>query len=648
VIGKIKRKNTLARKLVRTHSEEVRLEYNRVRNQVRKLTRKARRNFEKGISSKSKSDPKLIWRYINSRSKTKSGIGDLCKDPKDAKSEKTKDDEEKANILSAFFNSVYTVEPEEDIPTLDIISPPEEISKPYFTSTDVAKILKNLKPDKSPGMDKIQPGFMREIAESVATPLTLLFNQTIESGRVPTGWKQAQISAIFKKGDNSVAGNYRLVSLTSVICKVMETLIREHIISFMRKHQLFTDKQFGFMSGRSTALQLLHVLESWTEALDNGDTVDCVYMDFQKAFDTVPHNRLVSKLISYGIKGETLRWVKDFLSGRKQQVMVNGKTSNWADVTSGIPQGSVYLFADDTKIYSIIKSPEDIATLQTDLDHLNDWSNKWLLKFHPEKCKLMHIGSTHSEIDYGYQLQGTTLERVAEEKDIGVVIDECLSFDKHISEKVKKATSMFAMIRRTFRFLDEKLFIPLYKSLVRTHLDYASSVWSPHKVKHIEQIEAVQRRATKQIPGFKDLSYADRLKKLQLPTLSYRRKRGDMIEIYKMVSGKYDMGDSKMIKMWKDTTERSSARGNSLKLFPQRANSSIRKHSFIVRSCPLWNDLPDHVVTAKTMNSFKNRLDNYWDCQDIKYNDFKAPILTGRRAVNTRENYSSESSEEDP
>ena len=336
----------------------------------------------------------------------------------------------------------------------------------------------------------------------------------------------------------------------------MERLVRDHLINHFERNNLFTTKQYGFIGGRSTALQLLRVLDEWTEALDNGSDIDCIYMDYQKAFDTVPHNRLLKKFEAYGIGTELIEWIRNYLSGRKQQVSINGETSKWHDVTSGIPQGSVlgpimfiifindlpdivdstvYLFADDTKIFNVISEPKNKDTLQRDLQKLREWSNTWLLRFHPEKCKHMHIGSRDSDPEYRYELLGRTLEKVSEEKDIGVTIDDQLSFDKHISDKVKKANSMFALLRRIFKHLDEKSFIPLYKTLVRTHLDYASSVWFPHKAKHIEMIEGVQRRATKQIPGLSDLSYEQRLRKLKLPTLKYRRHRGDMIEIYKIV-----------------------------------------------------------------------------------------------------------------
>ena len=242
-----------------------------------------------------------------------------------------------------------------------------------ITEDDIRKLLENLKIDKSPGLDELHPRLLKELSSSLAIPLKLIFDSSLDAKKVPKDWKLAGVSAIFKKGSKSLAGNYRPVSLTSVICKIMEKIVRNHIIEHMKENKFFSSQQYGFISGRSTSLQLLEVLDKWTEALERkGTNIDCIYMDFQKAFDKVPHNRLIGKLQSYGISEDITEWVKSFLNERKQKVIINGKESDWKDVTSGIPQGSVlgpflfviyindlpdnvdsptYLFADNTKIY---------------------------------------------------------------------------------------------------------------------------------------------------------------------------------------------------------------------------------------------------------------------------------------------------------
>ena len=232
------------------------------------------------------------------------------------------------------------------------------------------------------------------------------------------------------------------------------------------------------------------------------------------------------------------------------------------------------MFAGDTKVFRTIKTNDDQCILQDDLDEPTAWSTKWLLTFHPDKCTIMHLGKP-LEDQFKYTLHDGTIRYelgyTSEEKDIGVIIDSNLEFDKHIYFKVNKANSTMAVIRRSFQKLDEDTFVPLYKALVRTHLDYACCIWPPYKQKYKDALENVQRRATKQINGMSDMSHPDRLRKLKLPTLAYRRIRGDMIEIYKLLHGKYDSNTSNIINLYKDHN---------------KLNERTRGHNYYVENMP--------------------------------------------------------------
>ncbi len=246
---------------------------------------------------------------------------------------------------------------------------------------------------------------------------------------------------------------------------------------------------------------------------------------------------------------------------------MNGTYSNWAEVTSGIPQGSVlgpilfvlyinditeivsnniYLFADDTKIYSQITTTNTPETLQNDLNLLEKWSKTWLLLFHPDKCRVMRLGNRPDQ-PYDYKLEDTSLEYTDTEKDLGITFDNKLKFNSHINIITKKANSVMGIVRKCFRYLDEDIFKRVYKGIVRPHLEYGVPIWNPHYKKDIRQLEGVQRRATKQINTLKNMSYQERLNKLGLPTLLYRRLRGDMIEVYKVLNGKYDNDVSSLL-----------------------------------------------------------------------------------------------------
>ena len=215
------------------------------------------------------------------------------------------------------------------------------------------------------------------------------------------------------------------------------------------------------------------------------------------------------------------------------------------------------------------------------------------------------------------------LKTVNSEKDIGVTIDTNLSFEQHIQNQVNKANRNLGIIRRSFKYLDMETFCLLYKALVRPHLEYAASVWSPYKKKDIDSIENVQRRATKLIPILSGLSYEERLKKLKLPTLKYRRLRGDMIEVFKILMGIYDKEATRgLFEMNTNTT-----RGNSQKIQKSRTRLDIRKNYFTNRVVDTWNSLPDSVICAKSVKVIEGRLDRHWNEHPLVY-DYNIPYNT--------------------
>ena len=254
---------------------------------------------------------------------------------------------------------------------------------------------------------------------------------------------------------------------------------------------LISEHQHGFVKGRSTVTNLLETLDTWTQTIVSGGSIDAIYLDFQKAFDTVPHRRLMMKVKAHGIGTCVSNWVEAFLTDRRQQVCVNGTMSREARVTSGIPQGSVLgpilfvlyindlpscvsnyakLFADDTKIYCQSDVPGASDSLQKDLDNLDDWSDKWQLRFHPDKCSVLKCGKKKSDCTYYMQStqndgtrQYVPLSESKAEKDLGVLVDENLSFRNHIAQAVMKANRVVGIIRRSFDTLDELLFTQLFK-----------------------------------------------------------------------------------------------------------------------------------------------------------------------------------------
>jgi hypothetical protein len=570
--------------------------------------------------------------------KTKTGIAPLLDDPKNKDSMKF-NDTEKAEILLKQFSSVFTREIDGEIPRIATRTQ-ECISELEITVQMVLEELKGLNQNKSCGPDELHPRLLIELADLIALPVTLLFNMTMEHGTLPDDWRRAFVSPIFKKGSRHLPENYRPISLTAILCKIMERFVRDKLVTHLLDKKLLSKKQYGFIMGRSTTTQLLYYLDEVTNITAGGGVVDSIYLDFSKAFDTVPHRRLLGKLEAYGVRGNLLSWIKAFLTNRSQEVTVNGSISSSSPVISGIPQGTVLgpvlfvmyindlldnvssgglMFADDTKIYRQITTRDDALQLQDDITKLEEWSRLWQIHFNHDKCHVLTMGK-FDNIRYAhrYSVYDTEIDHVFDEKDLGVTIDHELKFEEHISRKVKIANAIVGQMRRSFSYLDCDTFKRIFTAFVRPHLEYGEAVWSPHLIRNIKALENVQVRATKLVDGLCNLEYPERLKRLQLPTLLFRRKRGDLIEMWKHFHT-YD--ESTLAPSFKPRVRPSRQHRFQLHVPSARdGTTGAQTNFFFQRTAKLWNDLPRYVVEAVNVNEFKNRLDEHLADDPAKFN----------------------------
>ena len=308
---------------------------------------------------------------------------------------------------------------------------------------------------RSPGPDLVNAKILRGLAEPTVPVLSIIFKTSYESDRLPLKWKKANISGIYKKGGKHDPENCCPISLTNVICKIMESLIKENLLEFLQKMNALSDRQFSFLPGRSTVLQLLNVLDKWTKALDNGTHTDAIYCDFMKAFDTVPHQKILRVLRFFNTPENLATRIEDFLSEHKQQVTVNGVFSKWYDVTSGVTQGSVlgpvlfvayintlpveiesskiFVFADDNKLFRSIYRDSNALLLQGDINKTYSWSTNLLLHFHPDKCYSINIhNKSKQNCHHNYKMNNRNLENKSVIKDLGIIVDKNLCFSNHI------------------------------------------------------------------------------------------------------------------------------------------------------------------------------------------------------------------------
>ena len=253
------------------------------------------------LAKEAKSNPKAIYQYVSARTKPRETIPELSTPD----GTYTKGDQQKSEVLNTFFGSVFTQEMDDQMPECNY-DVQKEIHHIEVSTNEIANILKSLKPNKSPGPDCIHPKILKEMAEELAVPFKILFDLTMKVGKIPSDWKSAEVRPIFKKGSKSSPDNYRPVSLTSVVCKVFEKIICDALCCHMKENNILSPDQFGFCQGRSCVTQLLVTINDWMFSLDNHVPVDAAYLDFSKAFDSVPHKRFLHKLSSYGIKGVCL------------------------------------------------------------------------------------------------------------------------------------------------------------------------------------------------------------------------------------------------------------------------------------------------------------------------------------------------------
>jgi ribonuclease P/MRP protein subunit RPP40 len=274
---------------------------------------------------------------------------------------------------------------------------------------------------------------------------------------------------------------------------------------------------------------------------------------------------------------------------------------------------TIKIFADDTKIFRALRSVNDITAMQADIHNILLWSTKWQLPFNIPKCKILHYGKNNPE--FTYSMDNTPMKEDVTEKDLGVTFDTDFNFRSHIQQIVAKANSRVGIIKRTFVSINKKNFNILYKSLVRPIIEYCSQVWSPYIQRDINEIEKVQHRATKLVQGLGELSYEDRLKQLNLPTLAYRRMRADILQTFRILNGFDNLKASDFFAL----NTNNITRGHHMKILKPLSNTKLRQHTFSQRVINCWNSLPDEAVNCETINSFKTALEKHWKTVPLKF-----------------------------
>ena len=522
------------------------------------------------------------------------------------------------------FSSVFT---HEDINSIPWLGPAEQkISDITVTEEGVSKLLANIKTHKASGPDKISNRVLKELHAQLAPPMTALFNQSLTTGSIPTDWSNALITPVYKKGNVHIAANYCPVSLTCVACKLLEHIVCSHILTFLEEHSLLTPLQHGFRKAHSCETQLLITIDDFFSAYDNNIQTDVGVLDFSRAFDTVPHERLIGKLAHYGVQGQVNSWIRAFLTNRQMQVVVDGEFSSSAPVVSGVPQGTVLgpllfliyindmpdvvsegtmirLFADDCLAYRTIRTEEDQQILQKDLEKLQKWTLTWGMKFNPSKCQILHLARGRRTATKFYELSGVILETVASAKYLGITVSKDLTWHNQVCTAAKKANSTLHLIARNLHNCPRVSRALAYTTIVRPKLEYSSCVWDPHHKKDINVLEMVNRRAARVVYNKtwreKDVSPTQLLNDLGWKTLAERRRDQRLIMMYKIQNGLVAVPPTRLQQPTRQT------RGQSIKFKQLQSTCEKVKNSFYHKTIPEWNKLGEKAVTAESLEAFK-------------------------------------------
>ena len=590
----------------------------------KKAVQLAKRQFERKIANSANKRP--FNAYVKAKSKCRSNVG-----PLKVNGISISDDDHMASVLNDYFVSVFNNDDDARTAVPNTYNYANVLSNLVISSDTVKKKINNLKISSAPGPDQITPRFLKLNVDAMSHALAILFNKSLQTGLIPADWKSANVTPIFKKGSKADPGNYRPVSLTSIPCKLQESCIRDAVMDHLVDQALIKSSQHGFMKHRSCTTNLLEFLERMTREVDNKMNMDVVYLDFAKAFDKVPHKRLVDKLKAHGITGNILWWIINWLSDRRQRTVLNGQASDWGAVGSGVPQGSVLgplcfvvfindlddsvehlvsivnKFADDTKVGKVITTQADADNLQLALDNLVEWASRWGMEFNVKKCKVMHVGNSNPRASY--TMTGASLDTTAMEKDIGVKVQDNLRPSLHCAEAAQRANAVLGQITRAFHYRDRNTYIQLYKQYVRPHLEFAVPAWSPWTLGDIHVLEKVQMRAIKMVSGLSGRTYEDRLRELGMLTLAKRRVQLDLTQTFKILKG-LDAVDPAIwfVLVGPQPGRLTRATSHPLNIVRGNFNTDIRKNFFSNRVIDTWNSLPDYLKDSVTVNSFKNGL----------------------------------------
>ena len=562
------------------------------------------------------------------------------------------DHTDQAHLFNNYFQQQFSEPSNYDIPVNIGVRDDWHIDFNHFR---VKNILKHLNPNKALGPDNINGKVLKYCCNTLSVPLSILFQKSYSSGSLPSDWKLANVVPVHKKGSKSDVQNYRPISLTSLVVKVMERIVRDELMQ--KCNNLLDSRQHGFLPGKSCSTQLIEFCDSLSLSLNRNIRADVIYFDFAKAFDSVSHDLILHKLkFLFGIDGRLLAFIRNYLLDRWQAVVINGSVSTRLQVVSGVPQGSilgpslfvlfindissglspgtnVMLYADDTKIWREMATEEDHKTMQRDIDYLLDWALRNNMKFHPGKCKVLSVSKSQSPfigilpfIQHFYTMGDLVLDYTESEKDLGIFMNKVLNFNDQADFLYGKANQKLGMLKRNCYFvMDTNRRKALYLTLVRSMFEHCPVVWRPASKSIINKLEGLQKRALKWIRNEMGTSYSiDDLyhlhcKELNILPIKFRFDYHDLKTLHLIINGFSCVKLPEYLKFYSGSSRLRSTHLDHLSLESdvRPVGSSLPSsrrgfaNNFFYRSHLMWNRLPLALREIVRPSIFKTELIKY-------------------------------------
>ena len=638
-----RKKERLHKKWKETSSDVQYLKYSKARRDFKILTEaKMDANFDEPDNRNLIN--KKFWSYVKSKSNSHripevvSYEGCIRSDPQG-----------QCDLFNKFFYDQFTGESEYSI---DIDYSNDHLFQVTFDANHIKTLLQNLDPNKAQGADNIHGKILKNCSHSLSEPLSILFNISYTTGHIPADWKMANVVPIHKKGSKSEVTNYRPISLTSIIMKTYERLIRDDLLS--RCQHLIDPRQHGFMAKKSCTTQLVSFCDSLALSLNENMRTDIIYFDFQKAFDSVSHDIILEKLKQqYKIDGSLLRFFKCYLEDRQQRVVIGNKISNSIGVTSGVPQGSILgptlfilflnditnnlsygtdiaMYADDTKIWRRMGSQDDHWILQRDINCLLNWAHVNKMKFHPSKSHVLTISNSNNlnsqRENFVYAIDDNPIDYTDLEKDLGIHIHSKLDWSQHCNKLYSKASQRLALLKRTCNFTKNvSKRRAFYLCQVRSQFEHCTIVWRPSSATMTEKLESIQKRALKWVLKNEFMSLGDIrvyyqvCKKLNILPISVRFDLKDILFFHQIFYGMSTVSFPYYLRKYTGSRLRRCHLDNLCMVSdiapktPQNLTSVNTRNvgiskSFFYRAHILWNQLPYDVRAIGSPSIFKNRL----------------------------------------